>query len=657
MFGRAVASNRVLAGLAVRFSCDEHILIRILESELLPMRLRQNNAVFLTFRALLTDESLLKRLLGDEQFADTILLRNDFVRYALGNHSALKQAENHPAIVSALMRNRKVWHQLTSREDFLEFVADPGQYRRILAENDGILEELLNDEAFIERILNHKSAAERLSSHGPLLERALSRVDLVDRVVRDDALLMRLLVHPRAVEKIATDDRIVTGILSHGLVFQKLLSDDTLLTKLLGSERAFDKTLADPVLLGRLLNHGRTIETIALTPPVLQKLTSMESVIHHTAHSDSIFQRWASNSDVMEALRRSPRLLGSILNHGAAIEGLASLPEFLAQTQASDRYIHNLLRGQRMTQRLVADTVDSERVRAIQDFHETWKRFAPVVDTKRPGLDEQLLNAAWNLNHVKDVREAVLRVITKDKTAMLAHGEMRYTDDFSLWTLIHEILLNEEYYFETDSDEPYVLDCGANFGMAVYYFKSLYPRAHVTAFEPAPALRKMAQENAKRNNFADVEVLPYALAGDEGEATFYVSEEYPLANTLTTRRHEMGDTLNEIKVEKKRLSHYLDRPVDFLKLDIEGAEDAVLAECKSKLKRVRSLFIEYHHGAGMEARRLVKTLRILDEAGFDYHLQKAFNFGESTARRPLARVEEPYSLVIWGKNRSWESGS
>ncbi len=695
--GRAIASNGFLSRAAVRIGCDEHILIRILESELLPMRLRQNEAVFLTFRAMLTDDSLLQRLLGDPQFADTILLRKEFVSYALGNHSALKQAESHPAVIDSVKNNRGVWRGLTADRDFLDHIATPGLVKRLFLQNERLLEDLLGDDEFLNRVLGHELAIDRLLADDRLLERVVSHPEVLNRLIGDhqqlaallgkketfDAILrngeflLRLLSAEAAFQKLTTDDTLLTKtlgnqrvfdklmsdaptlvrVLSHGRAFQTLLADDTLLTKLLGHERVFEKTLADQVILGRILSHGRTIETIARTPDVLRRLNSLESVIQHTAHNDSLFERWASNSDIRDAFRRSPRMLLNIANHGVAIEALSAQPDFIALAQASDRFVHGFLRGRGTTKRLLADSPDSDRVRAIQAFRDTWQRIAPVVNTNRPQFAELLEETAWKLNRPRDVREALLRVIAKDKVAMLAHGEMRYTDDFSLWTLIHEILLNEEYYFESDSESPYVLDCGANFGMAIYYFKTLYPGARITAFEPVPALRKLSEENAKRNEFADVEVLPYALSGDEGEAVFYVSEEYPLANTLTKRRHEMGDTLSEIKVEKRTLSNYLDRPVDFLKLDIEGAEDAVLEESRNQLKRVRSLFIEYHHGAGMEEGRLVKILGILEGAGFDYHLQKAFNFGESAGPRPITHVQDPYSLIIWGRNRNWESAN
>lgn len=189
--------------------------------------------------------------------------------------------------------------------------------------------------------------------------------------------------------------------------------------------------------------------------------------------------------------------------------------------------------------------------------------------------------------------------------------------------------------------------------MALYYFKTLYPNARITAFEPVPELHRMAKNNVELNEYSDIQVLPYALAAEDGTATFFVSEEYPLAGTLTHRRHEMGDTMHEVEVEQRRLSGFLDEPAHFLKLDIEGSEDAVLQECGDKLSRVQNLFVEYHHGLGMAPGRLQRILALLNDVGFEYQLQKSFNFATSAPPRMLAHVGEPYSLNIWARNATW----
>ena len=108
--------------------------------------------------------------------------------------------------------------------------------------------------------------------------------------------------------------------------------------------------------------------------------------------------------------------------------------------------------------------------------------------------------------------------------------------------------------------------------MAIYYFKSLYPKAKITGFEPVPHIRELALENIQQNNYADVEILPYALSDTEEKKTFFISKTYSMAGSLTTRRRHFHDEVTEIPVECRRLSPYLQEPIHFLKLDVEGAE-------------------------------------------------------------------------------------
>ena len=57
-------------------------------------------------------------------------------------------------------------------------------------------------------------------------------------------------------------------------------------------------------------------------------------------------------------------------------------------------------------------------------------------------------------------------------------------DAASLVFLNRELFGQEIYKFQTDSEIPYILDCGANIGLSVIYFKKLFPNAKIVAFEP-----------------------------------------------------------------------------------------------------------------------------------------------------------------------------
>ena len=190
-------------------------------------------------------------------------------------------------------------------------------------------------------------------------------------------------------------------------------------------------------------------------------------------------------------------------------------------------------------------------------------------------------------------------------------------------------------------------------GMAIYYFKTRYPQARITGFEPDPALCALAEENVARNHYEDVTILPYALSRGRGDVPFYRSESWTMAGALDDRRSQLGDAVEAIQVETVPLSDYLDEPIDFLKLDIEGAEADVLMEAAEKLHNVAWLFCEVHLGGGLGSDRLAQILTLLEEADFDVQVAKSHNFEATSRHRPFTHFDGSASMIVWARNRRY----
>ena len=81
--------------------------------------------------------------------------------------------------------------------------------------------------------------------------------------------------------------------------------------------------------------------------------------------------------------------------------------------------------------------------------------------------------------------------------------------------------------------------------------------------------------------------------------------------------------------------------IDFLKLDIEGAELEVLQDIAGELHRVKHLFIEYH-SAIHEPQKLSQLLNVLEKAGFRYYI------GGNPSKSPFTNsvVEEGMDLTL-----------
>lgn len=301
---------------------------------------------------------------------------------------------------------------------------------------------------------------------------------------------------------------------------------------------------------------------------------------------------------------------------------------------------------------LLPEIMDNEPNRGAIAL-ETMRRRLEKLFARSPGLEARFAQARREIRSEDHLRGRFLDAVMDGDAVQLAQGVMRVPDRAAFWSLLHEILLYEDYYFACDTDAPRIIDCGAHVGMAIYYFKTLYPQAKVTAFEPVPQLRALAESNMALNGFTDVEILPFALSERRETRTFFVSDSYSMAGSLADRREAAGDTVHTIEVECVPLSAYLQEPVHYLKIDIEGAEDAVLTEAGPWLHNVQHIFCEYHHGLGLAYDRLARILTLLDRAGFEVVAGKSFGYQESSRHRPMSALGGPASEVLWAKNRRW----
>lgn len=220
-----------------------------------------------------------------------------------------------------------------------------------------------------------------------------------------------------------------------------------------------------------------------------------------------------------------------------------------------------------------------------------------------------------------------------------------FTDAHSLLWEYDQIFGKQCYDFPCIYEDPRIIDCGANIGVAVRYWLSKFPKARILAFEPDPNLFSCLQKNTAAFPSEQVQVINAAVWKRDEKLEFCSTgvETGHLSETQSGK--QVGDTF---KVNAIRLSQYLDQPVQFLKIDIEGAETEVICEIANSLSHVRRLWLEYHSLLN-SPQSLGVILRVLEEQGFRYHIVT-----ESVSERPLQRVDAAYGmdqrLNIWAYN-------
>jgi FkbM family methyltransferase len=260
-----------------------------------------------------------------------------------------------------------------------------------------------------------------------------------------------------------------------------------------------------------------------------------------------------------------------------------------------------------------------------------WESALASVLEHRPKFDE----SSRTLRRLR--RESLTRPRHEAGETSINGFSVHYLDLLSLYMEYKDIWHNGIYHFESDVAAPRVLDGGGYIGMSVLYTKHVHPRARITSFEPDPQIHALLTRNVEANGLDDVELVQAGLAADRGRAAF-------LPDGADGGR--IVEDAGTGSVATVPLSSYLDEPVDFMKLNIEGFELPVLEEAGERLRNVRELVIEYHGWPDSE-QRLGPLLSLLDAQGFRYLLNH-FDYATNGAVRPpfkLAKDTRWFALV------------
>jgi FkbM family methyltransferase len=196
---------------------------------------------------------------------------------------------------------------------------------------------------------------------------------------------------------------------------------------------------------------------------------------------------------------------------------------------------------------------------------------------------------------------------------------VEYADLLTLCPQWHDIFVRETLKFSARTTAPRILDCGANVGLASLYFKRKYPAARITAFEADPELAAICERNLGGNGAADVKVEAAAVWREAGTVRFQREG----ADSGAIEGTSSGLQAAAIDVPSVRLRDRLAAErIDLLKLDIEGAELAVLSDCADVLANVNAVVMDLHE-FNPEVRQTPAIMSLLADAGFRMSLSDA----------------------------------
>lgn len=213
-------------------------------------------------------------------------------------------------------------------------------------------------------------------------------------------------------------------------------------------------------------------------------------------------------------------------------------------------------------------------------------------------------------------------------------GLINYSDAPTLISGFEEIFIDEIYKVKKFlNNNPIVIDCGANIGLSAIYFSKKY-NAEVYAFEADPAICELLIKNIENlcSPHGKIRVINKAIwINDEGV-------DFDIEGGSSGQIHQHGHKLVKRSVRvpsvslKETISNF--EHIDFLKVDIEGAENQAILDCEGVLNIVDFIFIEWH-SISNDPQMLGEILNLLKHECFRYHIKEAF-----TARSPFVEIEE-----------------
>lgn len=173
-----------------------------------------------------------------------------------------------------------------------------------------------------------------------------------------------------------------------------------------------------------------------------------------------------------------------------------------------------------------------------------------------------------------------------------------YRNEKELDEIYKEKFINSEYKFKSLTNSPFIIDCGSHIGLSILYFKSIYPDSEIIGFEPNPENFEILNRNIKENKLTNIKTYNMALSDKVGEIDLHMSlkkdNPWTWGDTIIYNMWGDGNDDRKTKVKTVKLSSYINRNIDLLKIDIEGSEQIVLQEIENKLHFVREIAMEFH---------------------------------------------------------------
>lgn len=214
----------------------------------------------------------------------------------------------------------------------------------------------------------------------------------------------------------------------------------------------------------------------------------------------------------------------------------------------------------------------------------------------------------------------------KKRTLRIGSSIIEYHDDWDVMGITEIYALNV-YHIELLRQGDVVLDLGAGIGdFSIRASKIVGEKGTVIAVEPNPSDFELLLINIKRNLCENIIPLNYGIADKSGRLKGeFKGQEFEF------EAKTMGEILSESKADI----------VDFVKMDIEGAEMSVIPSAINEFANVRVIAVELHNDK-KEVGQLLYRLGFRSEFATKYNLKR--NLYRFVFAHPIATISLYFSL-------------
>lgn len=228
-----------------------------------------------------------------------------------------------------------------------------------------------------------------------------------------------------------------------------------------------------------------------------------------------------------------------------------------------------------------------------------------------------------------------------------AYRCMRFKARRGDWPALREVFINHEYaclpQLFKPSDKPVMLDMGAHIGSFALYAFAHNSRAKIVSVEAAQDTSKIIEENSAFNPDADWRII-YGAVWKENTQVNLERSESSLGHKIGSKNS--GDQVEGLTPDKIIEGANLEQ-IDFVKMDIEGAEQDVISVCDQLIDKARFFLIEVHNDRIENGQEIFDTL--------NKRFACAFKMGDRWSDKPVFLFCKEDIGVLKGWTRIAES--